>query len=79
MAYEIEKGIPIPNQYRGGTKRKYPFNDMEVGDSFLVLCSKKRSKNVSASLKGSTRRTKDMSFITRYISTEGGVRIWRIS
>ncbi len=79
MAYKIEEGIPIPLQYRGGSKKKYPFDDMEIGDSFLVTCIKGKVKSVSASLIGSTRRVPHKSFTTRYIKEEKGVRIWRIS
>jgi hypothetical protein len=31
MKYKIEKGVPIP---RGTQCRVYPFNEMQVGDSF---------------------------------------------
>ena len=31
MTYEIEKGVPMP-----GSRRKYPFAEMEVDDSFPV-------------------------------------------
>jgi hypothetical protein len=33
--YKIEKNIPIPS--RSGRKCKYPWKEMEVGDSLLVL------------------------------------------
>jgi len=37
MTYTIEKGIEMPAR-KGGSGRpgKYPFSDMEVGDSFAV-------------------------------------------
>ena len=31
--YKIEKNVPIPQGY---VSRKYPFKEMEVGDSFVV-------------------------------------------
>jgi hypothetical protein len=31
--YKIEKNVPIPKGY---VSRKYPFKEMEVGDSFAV-------------------------------------------
>lgn len=79
MTYKIEKGILIPPHYRGGAKRKYPFDEMQMGDSFLVLCEKEKAKDVSATLKGSSKRMYPTLFTTRYISEEGGVRIWRIA
>lgn len=34
---EIEKGIPIPEDFGRKTKsRKYPFDKLEVGNSFVV-------------------------------------------
>lgn len=33
---EIVKGIPIPRTRRTGGKYKYPWMEMEVGDSFAV-------------------------------------------
>lgn len=33
MIIEIEKGVPIPNSKKGA-QRVYPFDQMEVGDSF---------------------------------------------
>ena len=44
--YTIEKGIPAPPTSAGGG-RKYPFNVMEVGDSFGIS-SKEEAKRVSA-------------------------------
>lgn len=78
MDYKIEKGILIPPHYHGGAKQKYPFDKMQLGDSFLVLCEKEKAKDVSATLKGSSRRMYPMIFTTRYMSGDGGVRIWRI-
>lgn len=33
---EIEKNIPIPKAIQVGRRSKYPFDDMEIGDSFAV-------------------------------------------
>ena len=35
MKFKIEKNIPIPTQKNRRTSH-YPFNDMEIGDSFVV-------------------------------------------
>jgi hypothetical protein len=36
---QIEKGIPIPKFY-GPRASRYPFNEMEVGDSILIEAEK---------------------------------------
>lgn len=37
MAFKIEKGIPIPDKKDGcGRPSIYPFQEMEVGDSFPI-------------------------------------------
>lgn len=79
--YKIESHIPIPDKlHSGGPKKKYPFDKMKVGDSFIVECSKELSKKVSASLKNATRRLHGPQFITKYVEEKEafGVRIWRI-
>tara|TARA_R110000823_G_scaffold195626_2_gene326978 strand:- start:117 stop:413 length:297 start_codon:yes stop_codon:yes gene_type:complete len=48
MTYPVSKGIPVPEN----SKSKYPFKDMEPGDSFFVPMSdgKTTEKNLRASL-----------------------------
>ena len=80
--YKIEKGIPIPNKlHGGGPKKKYPFDEMVVGDSFFVSCKKEDSRKLCATLKNSTQRLPNTKFTTVYVKEEkkAGVRIWRIS
>lgn len=37
MTYEILKGIPVPaSGYEARSKRKYPFGEMEIGDSVFI-------------------------------------------
>ena len=68
--YEIEKGIEVPNYER---YRKYPFEGMEIGDSFLVPHEMKNRVQASASSYG---RRKNKRFLTRTV--ESGVRVWRV-
>lgn len=77
----IEKNIPIPPSNH--TRSKYPFADMEVGDSFLVEWDKIRNKDRFQSyLAGSSYMWRkrhdrnDWKFTTR--ATESGVRVWRV-
>lgn len=72
MSYEIEKSICIPNIAKKGPKRKYPFVDMEVGDSFFLPQGTK-AISVSAAIQG---RALNRKFVTRTV--EGGMRVWRV-
>lgn len=69
----IEKGIPIPNDGRGRIP-KYPWNEMEVGDSFFAAGM--TTKELGSSLVGARKRT-GKNFTSRTV--EGGVRVWRIA
>jgi hypothetical protein len=76
---EIENGIPLPSQSRG-MKRKYPIVELEVGQSFLVVCSpeisRKRIMSVSSLCNRHARKT-GFRYTCRVV--DGGVRVWRVS
>ena len=40
--YKIEKGLPVIPQKQAGRKGKYPFKELEVGDSFFVPVENKK-------------------------------------
>lgn len=70
---KIDKGIPAPTARSGGPNARYPWNDLEVGDSFLMPVGKKfpcgsavhYQKRTGAKI---VRRT-----------TPEGIRVWRIA
>ena len=75
MSYEIEKNVPIEGKKR---LSKYPFDKMEVGDSFLVP---KEDYNNIHSMRAALFYTikkvdPNMKISTRTV--EGGIRVWRI-
>lgn len=75
--FKIEKGVPIPPG-GGRPTAPYPFDKMEVGDSFFTAGEKAQSR-ISNSAKNYATK-KGVKFTTRTV-TEGGVkgaRIWRI-
>jgi len=81
--FEVENGIEIPAPKRGrGRPPKYPWAEMEIGDSFFVEAQEGRSiENQQRSLSASgrsygVRKHVGMKFRTRTV--EGGVRVWRI-
>jgi hypothetical protein len=79
--YKIEKGIePVnPNGGKLGKPRIYPFDKMEIGDSFFV-----ESNNVNQTRNSLgaccynyvKRNDPEKKFMVRKV--EGGVRVWRI-
>lgn len=76
MAFEIEKGVPLPQTPKRGRPRIYPFRDMAVGDSVFVEGNEviiQRARD-SAYRIGSLNA---MSFYTEV--NDNGVRIWRVA
>ena len=73
----IDKSIPVPeNAGRIGGIKKYPFADMQVGDSVFFAGEKigRRCNPYLAAQQVAIRH--GMKFCGR--SIDGGVRIWRI-
>lgn len=70
----IERGVPIPAPVRGrGRRSRYPFDDMQPGDSFEAAGAK------AGSLQQAARRVAMRTgwrFTTR--QTETGARCWRV-
>jgi hypothetical protein len=66
----ITKGLPTPHRGRA----KYPFRDMEVGDSFFAPGAS------VIGLHGCARRHRPKRFTCRSLVENGvgGVRVWRI-
>lgn len=68
---KIEKGIPMPE--KRGAPRKYPFPDMEIGDSFEAL------------IEPDALRAAAYKFQKRYGGQfkvrkhENGARAWRVA
>lgn len=61
MSFEIESGIPMPaSTRRGGVREaKYPFDKLEVGQSFFVAPSEKHPepwKSYASTISGATKR-----------------------
>lgn len=73
MNFEIEKNVPLE-----GIRpySKYPFQYMEVGDSFVAPIEKR--PGIAAML---TRIHKDkkMKFVTRMSNDRKSIRVWRLA
>ena len=67
---EINKGLPTPR----GRRSKYPFREMDIGDSFFAPGSS------VIGIHGCARRHRPMRFTCRTVVENGvgGIRVWRI-
>jgi len=71
MMFEIEKGIPVPATL---PRSKYPFGQMEVGDSFACSASQNARVRVAAHKYG---KDHGLVFTARKIGDDS-YRVWRI-
>jgi hypothetical protein len=67
---EIDRGIDIP-----ASRTRYPFSDMEPGDSILFDAEKKATSARVAAVRYASRHSPDWTFTLRKV--EGGWRLWR--
>jgi hypothetical protein len=79
--FKIEKGIPIPEPHkRNGYKSKYPFSQLEPGDSFLVPTNKEQTHNVRNRVSAASHHyaaKHGWKFSIRVMVD--GIRVWRTS
>jgi len=68
---QIESGVPIPSQRPNS---KYPFKDLDVGQSFFAPGANPNPIRVLASRLG---RDWGRKFKTMKVS--GGMRVWRVA
>jgi len=69
MKYKIEKNIPIP------VKSNYPFDEMEIGDSFEIDIREK--SKASGAFRRYCEKRPPLKFSLRTID-EKHARIWRV-
>ena len=76
--YKIEKNVPMiePNTTGRGRKSIYPWNDMEVGDSFMV--SKDEARAASFSMRNWNVKNKPKKLSSRGLPNKDR-RFWRIA
>lgn len=77
--YVIEKGVEYQRKMFTGA-RKYPFEDMEITDSFFVECEPEEAGATANRLRNAAHRfslSSPSKFSIRHVP--GGVRVWRIA
>lgn len=67
---EIDKNIPMPERHHGNSK--WPWDEMEVGDSFLA----EKAKHPSSVQIPARLARNGFEVVKR--REDGGVRVWRI-
>jgi len=74
MSFVIEKDVPLPEK---NVRWKYPFDQMDLGDSFFVV--NKDTTQMSALCKRAGKRLGGR-FVTAKSEKDGqsGVRVWRM-
>lgn len=77
---KIEKNIPIAPKRAPGrpSKSKYPFNEMEIGDSFFVSGITLSTINCTVrKFRMRNARNDGLKFTVRAV--DGGFRVWRVA
>lgn len=78
--FRIEKGIKIPFHARSPGPIPYPFQDMEVGNSFLVPAAAEELKRLLHRMYQTSIRFRKQfgsEYAFTFRTVEGGVRCWR--
>lgn len=72
--YEVSKNVPIPKASRPSPspRRRYPFEDMEVGDMFFIPNKSKNTFTTQTSTAGKLLGRKFVTRLTRMVLTEDG-------
>lgn len=74
MSFKIEKNVPLPEK---NVRWKYPFDELEVGDSFFV--ANKDTTQLSALCKRAGTRLNTRFVTAKATSGDAtGVRVWRV-
>lgn len=75
MTFKIEKHIPLPPKAASSIK-KYPFEKLKVGDSFLVPMEDGKSPSVLFSSISQARKRLNINLFSAKV--KGGRRVWRV-
>ena len=77
--FVIEKDVPLPERaLNGGSGRRYPWREMEIGDSVLIPCGKGEDPGKVVARLGNSLAYAAPKKFTRKRENDG-VRVWRIA
>lgn len=77
MKIEVDSNIPIPARRRRPSK--YPFEKMDLGDSFFIESTEDRpnpERALGSVVHAANKRYGEMKF--RIAKVDGGARVWRV-
>ena len=83
MDIKVEKNVPLPAR-RGSKNHKYPWEEMEIGDSFSVPIDGRGPQMVAASV-GRAAQVAKIKYQHRYsvltVEENGAkiIRVWRVA
>lgn len=73
----VERGVPVPQKV-SGPRPKWPWNEMVVGDSFVVKTADERHNACTAARTWAKYHgLKDFKTASRMVM--GGFRVWRLA
>ena len=78
--FEVERNIPVPDEYGGGRAGKYPWRGMDVGDSFHVPSAGLDRSLLQTRMSARAVNTGNRLGTKYTVRIDGdGVRVWRIA
>lgn len=82
VPYEVEKGVPIPPLERNKAYL-FPFDKMEVGDSFKIILvlkenPEKKYKQLASAVNTYRKKHPDKKYSIRTLVRDECIRCWRI-
>jgi len=78
MAYKIEKNIKPPMIKKTGAPNKYPFNEMNIGESFISGEYSQKNWNKLANAARNWAKYQDDEYVFQLAREGDNIRIWRI-
>ena len=79
IKFEISKTVAMPHMesHKPGPNPKYPFHEMEVGDSFFITAEQFPNRVREAAKQHGRKYGK--RFVLRTNKEDGSARIWRVA
>ena len=83
MSVQIDKGVPIPQRFSVGSRPKWPWREMQPGDSFFAAgyTTKKTGAGKVMVCQNGSRIIPGSTWTMRLVTENGisGVRVWRVT
>jgi hypothetical protein len=77
MTFTVETNVELPTRKGGRSGSKYPFAQMDVGQSFLVGSADAKVTTLRSAIGAFMKGHTGYKFAVRAV--EGGIRVWRVA